>query len=91
MCNWVVQLTRRTVLQGVVLWADDFTQCPQCHLSLLCHTHALVVMEVVPTSQTLSVIFDSVFEMDNSRSDIDQLVREMTMEAAGEISPKEPK
>ena len=48
-------------------------------------------MEVVPPSQSLSVIFDSVFEMDNSRSDIDQLVREMTMEAAGEISPKEPK
>ena len=48
-------------------------------------------MEVVSTPQTLSVIFDSVFEMDNSRSDIDQLVREMTMEAAGEISPKEPK
>ena len=60
-------------------------------MSFLCHTHALVVMEVVPTPQTLSVIFDSVFKMDNSRSDIDQLVREMTMEAAGEISPKEPK
>ena len=49
-------------------------------------------MKVVPTPATLSTIFDSVFEMDHSsRSDIDQLVREMTMEAAGEVPPKDPK
>ena len=41
-----------------------------------------------PYNGTLSRVFDSVFEMENSRSDIDQLVREITMEAAGEIPSK---
>ena len=48
-------------------------------------------MKVRPAAaynRILSRLFDSVFEMENSRSDIDQLVREITMEAAGEIPSK---
>ena len=37
----------------------------------------------------LSRVFDNLFNMDNTRTDIDQLVREITMEAAGEIPPND--
>ena len=35
----------------------------------------------------LSLLFDDIFNMENSRSSIDQLIRQMTMEAAGEVPP----
>ena len=37
----------------------------------------------------LSSVFDTIFNMANTRSDINQLVRELTMEAAGEIPPND--